>query len=211
MSEWRGIRSLDKRTYPIPSPERLAYWRARLGKRFFLFVGTLRYYKGLTFLLQAARGSEVPVAIVGCGPLEAELHALANNLGVGNVHFLGTLPDEDKVALLILCYALVFPSHLRSEAFGISLLEGAMYGKPMISSKIGTGTTYINIAGETGLVVPPSDSLALRQAMQTLWEQPQLAERMGRGAASRFEALFTAEAMVTSYAKLYRNLCFGAD
>lgn len=202
---------LDKKTYPIPSPERLAYWRARLGERFFLFVGALRYYKGLTFLLQAARGGEMPVAIVGCGPLKAELHALANDLGLSNIHFLGILPDEDKAALLTLCYAFVFPSHLRSEAFGISLLEAAMYGRPMISCEIGTGTTYINIAGKTGLVVPPSDALALRHAMQTLWEQPQLAERMGHEAASRFEALFTAEAMITSYTKLYRNRCFGAD
>jgi len=62
----------------------------------------------------------------------------------------------------------VFPSYLRSEAFGISLLEDAMYGKPMISREIGTGTTYINIGGETGLVVPPSDSMALRQAMSYL-------------------------------------------
>ena len=70
------------------------------------------------------------------------------------VAVLGALDDADKVALLTLCYAVAFPSHLRSEAFGISLLEGAMYGKPMISSEIGTGTSYINIDGETGLVVP---------------------------------------------------------
>lgn len=198
---------LDKRTYPIPSPERLAYWRAKLGERFFLFVGALRYYKGLTFLLQAAQGNGMPIAIVGCGPLEAELRIQANRLGGGNVHFLGALSDEDKTALLVLCYALVFPSHLRSEAFGISLLEGAMYGKPMISCEIGTGTTYINIAEETGLVVPPGDPLSLRQAMQRLWKQPQLAERMGRQAASRFTALFTAEAMLASYVDLYCTLC----
>jgi glycosyltransferase involved in cell wall biosynthesis len=72
-----------------------------------------------------------------------------------------------------------FPSHLRSEAFGISLLEGAMYGKPMISSEIGTGTTYINIDQQTGLVVPPSDPQALREAMRTLWDDPQLAQEMG--------------------------------
>ena len=68
-----------------------------------------------------------------------------------------------------LCFAVLFPSHLRSEAFGISLLEGAMYGKPLISSEIGTGTTYINIDKETGLVVPPSDPIALREAMDFLW------------------------------------------
>jgi rhamnosyl/mannosyltransferase len=83
---------------------------------------------------------------------------------------LGFLPDEDKVALLELCYSVIFPSHLRSEAFGISLLEGAMYGMPLISSEIGTGTTYINIDGETGIVVPPSEPDALRQALDFLWD-----------------------------------------
>jgi len=102
--------------------------------------------------------------------------------GLSNIHFLGFLPDEDKVALLTLCYAVLFPSHLRSEAFGISLLEGAMYGKPLISSEIGTGTSFINIANETGFVVPPSDPLALRQAMQTLWQNPEMASEMGRKA-----------------------------
>ena len=63
------------------------------------------------------------------------------------------------MALLALSYAILFPSHLRSEAFGISLLEGAMFGKPLISSEIGTGTTYINIDGKTGVVVPPSDQM----------------------------------------------------
>jgi rhamnosyl/mannosyltransferase len=149
----------------------------------------------------------MPVAIVGHGPLEAELHAEASRLGLSNVHFLGALPDEDKVALLNLCYALVFPSHLRSEAFGISLLEAAMYGKPMISCEIGTGTTYINIANETGLVIPPEDPAALRQAMVALWGQPEWAAAMGRQAVFRFEELFSADAMVSAYAKLYRNLC----
>ncbi|HBO3396411.1 TPA: glycosyltransferase [Pseudomonas aeruginosa] len=112
----------------------------------------------------------------------------------------------DKVALLQLSYAMVFPSHLRSEAFGISLLEGAMYGKPMISSEIGTGTSYINIHGETGLVVPPSQPAAFRQAMRWLWEHPQQAEEMGRNAEARYRQLFTAEEMGRRWSELYREL-----
>jgi rhamnosyl/mannosyltransferase len=122
------------------------------------------------------------------------------------VLFVGALGDADKVALLTLCYALAFPSHLRSEAFGISLLEGAMYGKPMISSEIGTGTTYINIDGDTGLVVPPSDPQAFGEAMRRLWDAPEMAQAMGRRAAARYEELFTAERMAASYAALYDEL-----
>lgn len=197
---------LDKSTYPDPSTEKLTYWRQKLGPKFFLFVGVIRYYKGLHILMEAAQGIDYPIVIVGAGPIEEELKVQAARLGLRNVYFLGFLPDDDKVALLTLCYGVLFPSHLRSEAFGISLLEGAMYGKPMISSEIGTGTTFINIAGETGLVVPPSDPLALRQAMQYLWENPEQAAEMGRRAEARYWAHFTADRMVRSYVDLYGDL-----
>jgi glycosyltransferase involved in cell wall biosynthesis len=197
---------LDKDTYPRPTPDRLQFWRERIGPKFFLFIGVIRYYKGLHILVEAAQGTDYPIVIVGAGPIEQELKAQAAQLGLRHIHFLGQLPDEDKVALLTLCYGVVFPSHLRSEAFGISLLEGAMYGKPMISSEIGTGTTFINIGNETGLVVPPTDPMALRQAMRYLWQHPQEAADMGRRAEERYWKHFTAEQMVKSYVDLYGDL-----
>jgi len=197
---------LNKSGYPKPDTERTARWRERLGARFFLFVGVMRYYKGLHILLDALKDVDYPVVIVGAGPLENELHAQAATLGLRNLHFLGRLDDEDKVALLQLSYAIVFPSHLRSEAFGISLLEGAMYGKPMISSEIGTGTSYINIHGETGLVVPPSHPQAFREAMRTLWENPVQAAEMGVKAEARYRQLFTADEMGRKWAELYQEL-----
>lgn len=197
---------LDKSSYPTASAARLNYWKEKFGPRFFLFVGVLRYYKGLHILVDAARNSDYPIVIVGAGPVEEELKEHAAKLGVRNMHFVGHVPDEDKVALLELCYAVVFPSHLRSEAFGISLLEGAMYGKPLISSEIGTGTTYINIDKETGVVIPPSDPAALRQAMDYLWNNPEEAAAMGKCAEARYWKLFTAKKMAQSYVALYRKL-----
>jgi rhamnosyl/mannosyltransferase len=181
-------------------------WRKALGPKFFLFIGVLRYYKGLHILMEAAQGTDYPVVIVGAGPIESELKAQAQELGLRNIYFLGFLPEEDKAVLLALCYAVLFPSHLRSEAFGISLLEGAMYGKPMISSEIGTGTTFINIGDETGLVVPPGDSIAMRNAMRYLWDNPSIAADMGRRAEERYWEYFTAEQMVKSYVNLYDDL-----
>ncbi|WP_314407905.1 glycosyltransferase family 4 protein [Pseudomonas kuykendallii] len=197
---------LDKTSYPAASPEKLRYWRERIGPKFFLFVGVIRYYKGLHILLEAARGTDLPIVIVGAGPIEAELRAQAAELGLLNIRFLGHLPDNDKAALLQLSYAVVFPSHLRSEAFGISLLEGAMYGKPMISSEIGTGTTFINIGEETGLVVPADNAEALRSAMQYLWNHPQQAAAMGQRAEARYWQLFTAQRMAERYVALYHQL-----
>ena len=197
---------LDRSTYPKASAEKLAYWRQRLGERFFLFVGALRYYKGLDYLLEAARISGLPVVIMGGGFLEQQLRQQASDAGLSQVQFLGGLPDEDKVALLELCYAFTFPSHLRSESFGISLLEAAMYGKPLISCEMGSGTTFINLADQTGLVVPPRDAPALAQAMQRLWDDPAQAQAMGAAAQQRFEDVFTASAMAKAYAELYRSL-----
>ncbi|HJW56692.1 MAG TPA: glycosyltransferase family 4 protein [Burkholderiaceae bacterium] len=200
---------LDEHGYPQPSSERMRYWHDEVGQDFFLFVGVLRYYKGLHILLDACVNNRSRVVIVGAGPVEADLKQQAARLGLTNVNFLGAVSDEDKVALLKLCRAVVFPSYLRSEAFGITLLEGAMYGKPLISSEIGTGSSYVNIHGETGLVVPPSDPVSLRGAMQQLQQDDALAAAMGRNARQRFERLFTAQQMAQSYLQLYRRVLEG--
>ncbi|WP_304598480.1 glycosyltransferase family 4 protein [Microvirgula sp. AG722] len=197
---------VDEGSQPVPDPARLAGWRQRLGEKFFLFVGAIRYYKGLHILLDALAGCDYPVAIVGGGPMETELRAQAQRLGLHNVHFLGPLPDEDKAALLVLCLGVVFPSHLRSEAFGVTLIEGAMHGKPLVSCEIGTGTSYINLDGETGLVVPPGNVQALRQALDRLWHEPALAAAMGARARQRYLGHFTARHMVERYAALYRDV-----
>jgi rhamnosyl/mannosyltransferase len=202
---------LDQSIYPVPDEALLNHWRQRVGDKFFLFVGMLRYYKGLHVLLEAIAGTQIPVVIVGQGPVEQELKLQAKRLGLTNIIFLGALPETDKAALLTLCYALAFPSHLRSEAFGISLLEGAMFGKPMISTEIGTGTTYINVDHETGLVVPPNDANAFKNAMLYLVDHPDMAAQMGRRAQQRYSDLFTAKKMSSSYLRLYREILGSVD
>ncbi|MGH1462408.1 MAG: glycosyltransferase [Neptuniibacter sp.] len=197
---------LNKDTYPPATLQRLRQWRESFGDDFFLFVGVLRYYKGLHILLEALKGTQLKVVIAGSGPTESELKQKAQEYNLSNVHFLGQITDEDKVALLSLCRAVVFPSHLRSEAFGISLLEGAMYGKPMISCEIGTGTTFINEANVTGIAVPPSDPNSLRQAMLRINADHEGRELMGENAKKRYEKLFTDRVMFSGYEKIYNQL-----
>jgi glycosyltransferase involved in cell wall biosynthesis len=100
----------------------------------------------------------------------------------------------------------VFPSHLRSEAFGVSLLEAAMCGLPMISCEIGTGTSFVNIHNQTGLVVPPADSAALANAMNRLGNDADLAKTFGNAARQRFEERFTATQMAKAYMDVYRKI-----
>lgn len=197
---------LDDKFYNTASNEVKAKWQKRYPNGFFLFVGAFRYYKGLHILIEAAKNSQYPIVIIGGGPIENELKEQARTSGVTNIDFLGALSNEDKTALLELSTCLVFPSHLRSEAFGISLIEASLYAKPLISCEIGTGTTFINIDESTGLVVPPANPAALRIAMDRIWSNPLEAKRFGEAAKVRFDQLFTAERMVEQYAKIYENL-----
>jgi len=177
-------------------------WRELVGKDFFLFVGAPRYYKGVPFLLDAASASGLPVVLIGDGELPWKFRRSIP----GNVKVIGRVSDADREALLSLCRAFVLPSHLRSEAFGVALLEAARASRAMISCEIGTGTSYVNVNGETGLIVAPRDADGLAKAMSSLACDPDLAARLGRQARIRFESLFRAEKMGEAYLKIYRML-----
>jgi len=197
---------LDPALYPEADHPERQQWESRVGRDFFLFIGALRYYKGLEILLQAAAKTDRRFIIAGIGPMQAHLRSRARRMGLRNVVFLGAVSEADKAALLTLCRALVFPSHLRSEAFGLALVEGAMFGRPLISCDIGTGTSFINQHGRTGLVVKPADPGALRDAVETLARNPDLAETYGENARRRYLELFTAETQAKKYAQLYYRL-----
>lgn len=195
---------LTRNYYPKPDEALLQKWRERTGGGpFFLFVGVFRYYKGLNVLLEAIRRTGYPVVLVGDGPLAPELRAYAQQHRITGAHFTGQLPEEDKMALIELSRAIVFPSPNRAEAFGMTLLEGAMLGKPMITCEIGTGTSYVNRHGETGLVCIPNDPEDLARAMEALWNDALQCELMGRRAALRFEDLFTAHRTARAYRRIY--------
>ncbi len=197
---------INESSNPEPSPDTLADVEQRYGRDFFLFVGVLRYYKGLHILLDAIKNAPYRVVIVGSGPTEQELKRQAEQLGLDNAVFTGYLPDEEKISLFHLCRGVVFPSYMRSEAFGVTLLEGAIYGKPLISTEVGSGTSHVNVDGETGLVVPPGSHKALREAMDQLYYRPDMARLMGKRARERYERLFTGELMGRRYFDLYREL-----
>ncbi|MCC0035286.1 MAG: glycosyltransferase [Hoeflea sp.] len=202
---------LDEADYPSVDPEKIAFWQDRFPGGFFLFIGVLRYYKGIHILFEAAKQTGLPVVVIGGGNMEDQLKARARTENVAQFHMTGPLSDEDKIALLRLSRALIMPSHLRSEAFGLSLVEAAMFAKPMISCEIGTGTSFVNKDGETGLVIPPNDVESLSNAMRRLWGDRQKADRFGEAARIRYLSHFTAERMVSSYATLYRSLVAKAN
>ncbi|HBI16256.1 MAG TPA: glycosyl transferase [Desulfobulbaceae bacterium] len=198
---------IDQHSYPAKGDERIFQ---RLGIRsqdpFFLFVGVLRYYKGLTNLLRAAGKVPAKIVIAGTGPEEGALQSGAAAIGASNVVFAGHVSDVEKVALLQRCRALVLPSHRRSEAFGMVLVEASMFGKAMICCEIGTGTSFVNVHGETGLVIAPDDLPALETAMNRLLQDASLAARMGLAARRRYERYFSAAALGRNYGALFKEM-----
>lgn len=183
---------------------------ARLGldhkKPFFLFVGVLRYYKGLHILVEAAAQVQATIVIAGSGPEEERLRTQATHAGIKNIVFAGQVTEEEKVALLKGCLAFVLPSHLRSEAYGMVLVEASIFSKPMITCEIGTGTSFVNLHQETGLVISPESPQALAQAMNTLLSDDALVRCYGQGARQRYEAICSAPALGKAYADLYREV-----
>lgn len=124
-----------------------------------------------------------------------------------NVRFLGRISDRDKWALLSLARAFVMPSNQRSEAYGVALLEAMCFGLPLISTDIETGTSFVNVNGETGLWVPPNDSVRLREAMVKLQHDEVLCRSMGAAARLRVANVLNARSMIAAYLALYRALC----
>ena len=167
-----------------------------------LFVEQMRPYKGVQVLLAAA--AEQPwlqVTLVGAGPELAAYQRLAERLGVTNARFTGRLSDVELQA----CYAshdvVVLPSLTRAEAFGLVLLDGMSAGcVPVASDWPGVS----DVAGPTGMLVPPGDPIALREALRTLAQDPVHLERLRVASLQRAKTL-TWERCVTAYERVMRE------
>lgn len=170
-----------------------------------LFVGRLRYYKGLGDLLRA--WLDVPHAhlvLVGAGPCERECRALVRRLGLsGRVTLAGHVGDEELPAYYQAADVFVLPSNARAEAFGTALVEAMAARLPVISTEVGSGTSWVNQDGETGLVVPPRDPPALARALTRLLGDRVLRERLGESAGARARALFNVSSMVERVQQIY--------
>ena len=184
----------------------LREWQLRLPADFILFMGVLRRYKGLETLVEAARGFDGYLVVAGGGPYRSNVENLISRYNLKNIILIGEFSEVDKVSLVKLARAIVLPSTLRSEAFGLTLLEASMMGKPMISTELGSGTTHVNVHMETGIVVEPGQADMLRNAMSCLVNDVELARKFGTTARDRYKTLFQGERMRERYVRLYREL-----
>jgi rhamnosyl/mannosyltransferase len=198
---------INEESYPIEGDETI-FAKANIDQAepYFLFLGVHRYYKGIHTLIEAARLTSAKIVIAGDGPFSGHLRSMVETYNLRNVIFTGQVTSAEKVALFKGCRAFVLPSHLRSEAFGVVLIEAAMLGKPMITCEIGTGTSYVNQHSKTGYVVAPESPGELSEAINVLQKDDLLAHEMGAAARDRYDQYFSGNILGRAYANLYREL-----
>jgi len=197
---------LSSKDYPAINNKIHCRYKQTLPERFFLFIGYFRYYKGLHLAFNAVKNTKINLVLAGDGEIKKDLLNKIKKENIQNITILDKISEEEKVSLLNLCTGFIFPSHLRSEAFGIALLEAALFGKPMVSCEIGTGTSFVNKDKITGLVVKPNSPIELRNAMQYLLDNEKASENMGKQAMVRAKELFNLKDSALSYLEVYKKL-----
>ncbi len=171
-----------------------------------LFVGVLRWYKGLDTLLDASKAFRGNLVIVGRGPLYNHLASRIKQEGLSNVHLMGFEPDNNLKCLIQGSRFIVLPSTSAAEAFGQALLEGLYFSKPLISTELGTGTSLVNRHNLTGLVVTPGSKLALTTAMNRLISDNQLYSRFRANTLTHYRVHFTQASQGWKYSRIYNSL-----
>lgn len=150
----------------------------------FVFVGHVKANKGIPELLAATSRSESAAYEVDVyGPLQHgfEPEELREH---PHVHYRGSVDPADVPSLLQQYWAVVLPSYHSGEGYPGILLEAYSAGVPIIATRWG-GIEEILEHGGSGLLVPPRSSEALRDALTSLSESPELRERLARGARER--------------------------
>lgn len=163
--------------------------------------------KGHRFLLEAMaqlkpRYPNLRLLLFGQGPLEAELRALATNLGLGGaVQFAGFEPDLDN--FLGCADLLVHPA--LTEGLGVAALKAAAAAVPVVAFNAG-GLREAVVHEQTGLLLPPGETDALASGITALLDDAPRRRQLGAAGQARMQKEFTVAAMVDAHLALYGNL-----
>ena len=176
--------------------------RMNLPDRYVLFVGRLVAQKGVAGLLDALAGTEIPLVLVGDGPLMPTLVRQARARGSeGRMRFLGRLPVAQMRAIYRGAELLALPS--LAEGMPFVVLEAAAAGLAVVATRV-EGIEEVVQDGVTGRIVPIGDGAALKEAICTLFADPERARRLGEAARQRVAAKFSWEAVAKTTADAYR-------
>jgi glycosyltransferase involved in cell wall biosynthesis len=196
---------------PFQQPADKTWFRAEFGlpegSLVMGVVAQLISRKGHRFLLQAMprlmeRFPALYVIFFGKGPAEADLREQARKLGLdGRVRLAGFRDDLPRI--LPCLDLLVHPALM--EGLGVSLLQAASAGVPIVASRAG-GIPEAVRDGLNGLLVPPGDVAALGEAIGRVLGDPALARRLGEAGRDLVAREFSVDGMVEGNLRVYREL-----
>lgn len=164
-----------------------------------LYVGRLSAEKGADVLLEAWRGSQLPLRLVGEGPERERLAELAAQAPGAE---LTGFESPNQVARRLEEAGLVILPHRWEEPFGLVVIEAFAAGRPVIASNLGGPAELID-HGVNGLLVPAGDPEALARAAQDLLRDPARLAAMGRAARATYEERFTPRAHARALAQVF--------
>ena len=172
------------------------------AEEFLLFAGALSRQKGVEVLLRAYAGLTNAPPLVLIGYQTRDWPAMARDCPA-NVFILNDWPRYAVIAAWRRSMIALAPS-VGPEAFGLVVIEAMSAGRPVIASCIG-GMADLVADGETGLLIEPGDTSALRQAIERLLSNPELRSRMGQAALHKVVE-FQADAIVPRIEHVYEEL-----
>jgi len=160
-------------------------------------------HKGQRYLIETARHfqgryPQMRFLFLGAGPDEKMLREMAGNLD--NVEFLGFREDVDRYLAIMDLF--VFPSNY--EGMGSTLLDAMAFNVPVIAARVG-GIPDIVTDGKTGLLIPPKDSKAIIQAIESLYHDPGYRRRLADNALVQLSN-YSPSKMARRYLDLYKTV-----
>lgn len=151
---------------------------------FILSIGRLVNLKGIKYLVDAMKDVDCKLVICGKGPEEKKIRKEIDRMGLWDrIEMKGYVSEEEKRRLMSKCKMTVMPSLF--EAFGMVAVEAMANAKPMVCTTV---NGLPETVGDGGIHVPPRDSKALAEAINTLLHDDGLREEMGRKARLQAES-----------------------
>ncbi|MDP2923947.1 MAG: glycosyltransferase family 4 protein [Candidatus Omnitrophota bacterium] len=172
-------------------------------ERIILYFGRLSKIKGLLTLLEAVRGLNVELRIVGEGPLRSTLEYKVRKDQLKNVCFLGYKQGEALYNEIQKAMAVILPSEWYENS-PRSIIEAFSLGKPVIGSRIGGIPEFIKDK-ETGLTFKPGNAEDLRTKIQFFLNNQDITKKWGENARKLIEEKFSEDKYYEEIMKLYKE------
>ena len=173
----------------VPDADILESSKTGLPERYAVYFGRIGEEKGIRFLISAWDNADIPLVVMGGGPLEKEFKDWADTKD--NVHFLGFTEHKKCMGIVKGAEFVVFPS-VCYEGCSMVQIEAMSLGKAIVATDLGFSKESIK-DGYNGLKFPLGDAQAFADRVRELWNDPQKCVLMGRNAREEYRQKYMPE------------------